>query len=115
MATRMNTAHKYGEGVAKAILEDRKFDPGANAGGYVPRNVRNSHRPDPDNPTQGFHGPIYRSGFQRVCHYPASPTGPPPADATAVYQASLKQVRFKGIKPEMSGTLPDTATLPRWA
>ena len=49
--------HKYGEKVAKAILNDRKGDPGANTGSYIPKNKRNAHQPDPDNPTQGFMPP----------------------------------------------------------
>lgn len=103
-------AHQYGVKVGRAMLQDRKFDPSANAGGYVPRSARNAHRPDPDNSGQGFHGSFYgrlSKGFaitQR--HELASPPNDNP-----VFRASLKQVRYKGIKPELSGTLPDSADI----
>src|SRR5918997_7178708 len=51
--------HKFGEDVAKQILDDRAGDPDAEATGYVPSQQRGKHRPDPDNPDQGFHAPFY--------------------------------------------------------
>ena len=52
-------AHNFGEAVAVAILADRAKDPDADEHGYKPSPLRGKHRPDPDNPGQGFHAPIY--------------------------------------------------------
>ncbi|MEZ0483377.1 vanadium-dependent haloperoxidase [Fibrella aquatica] len=102
--------HKYGEKVAKAMLHDRKFDPGANAGYYVPSTGRYAHQVDPDNPNQGYHAPLYGAcskGFAITNRHELA--SPPSGDA--VYKAALKQVRYKGIKPELLGTLPTQSTI----
>ena len=52
-----DAGHGFGVLVAQAILDDRKDDPGAGATGYMPSPDRGRHRPDPDNPGQGFHAP----------------------------------------------------------
>ena len=54
-----NPAHGFGVQVAQAILADRASDPGANSDGYSPSPDRFRHRPDPDNPSQGFNAPFY--------------------------------------------------------
>ncbi|ARK09213.1 hypothetical protein A6C57_02110 [Fibrella sp. ES10-3-2-2] len=102
--------HQYGEKVAKAMLQDRKFDPGANAGNYVPPARRNAHQVDPDNPNQGFHGPLYGAGSKGFAITARHELATPPND-NAVYRAALKQVRYKGIKPALSGTLPSQSTV----
>ena len=46
--------HLFGLAVARAILFDRKDDPTASDRGYAAGGHQGGHRPDPDNPGQGF-------------------------------------------------------------
>lgn len=97
--------HSFGEVVAQAILNDRGNDPGA-GGNYQPSPDRGKHRPDPDNAGQGFHAPIYgaqSSGFGITDRHELAP---PPFD-NPEYLRALKEVRGRGIAPELMGTLPD--------
>ncbi|MBO0952358.1 vanadium-dependent haloperoxidase [Fibrella forsythiae] len=111
---RTTVAHKYGEKVARAIWQDRKFDPGASAGSYVPKSARNAHQPDPDNPTQGYHGPIYGAAAKGFAITERHELAAPHND-DAAYLAALKQVRYKGAKPDRMGTLPDSDTVEPYA
>lgn len=98
----LDLGHDYGRYVAREILHDRKDDPDADDDGYVPSLSREHHRVDPENPEQGFHGPFYgRSrGFAIKDRHQIDP---PPSGAQ--YERALKEVRGKGIAPELSGTL----------
>jgi vanadium chloroperoxidase len=107
----LQVGHQYGIRVADAILQDRKDDPGASDDGYAASQARGAHRQDPDNPTQGFHGPYY--GSRSKCfavtqrHGLARPPQPDPADASyGAYLDALRQVYAKGIAPRLQGTLP---------
>lgn len=93
---------------------DRAGDPGA-GGDYMPSNpdARGTHRVDPDNPMQGFHGPIYgekSKGFAITERHEIAP--PPfldrknPAKDDSEYIAAVREVRGKGIRPDLMGTLP---------
>lgn len=97
----------FGFRVAKAILEDRKDDPDASDRGYAPSLARGAHRPDPDNPDQGFHGPFY--GERSKCFSVTARHGlnPPPMPGQPAYNQALVQVRARGIAPELAGTLPN--------
>ena len=95
----------YGVMVADKILDDRKNDPDASEVGYTASNDRYRHRPDPDNPGQGFHAPYYGAkskGFAISKRHDLEK--PPKGDSD--YIKALRQVRAKGIKPELMGTLP---------
>jgi vanadium chloroperoxidase len=97
--------HDFGVMVAEAILEDRKDDPGAGSTTYKPSPDRGKHRPDPDNVGQGFHAPDYgrqSKGFGITQRFELAP---PPFDDDE-YKTALREVRGKGIKPELMGTLP---------
>jgi vanadium chloroperoxidase len=85
----------------------RKNDPDARDAGYQCSLKRGRHRVDPDNPEQGFHAPFY--GAQSKCFAIAKRYGlkQPPLLDSAEYKKTLKDVRAKGIKPELMGTLPD--------
>ena len=100
-----NPGHAYGQSVGQALLADRKMDPSASAGTYRPKLARGKHRPDPDNPAQGFHGPFYGNakGFAITARHTLVP---PPLD-DAEYLTAVKQVYAKGIAPELMGTLPE--------
>jgi vanadium chloroperoxidase len=55
----LNKGHQFGLMIAQKILDDRKHDPDASDDGYAASMARGAHRPDPDNPGQGFHAPFY--------------------------------------------------------
>ena len=57
-----NPGHAFGVAVADALLADRSGDPDASDAGYTASNARFRHRPDPDNPGQGYHAPFYGAG-----------------------------------------------------
>lgn len=101
-----NPGHAFGVQVAQALLADRAADPPVDDTGYTPSLDRFRHRPDPDNPGQGFHAPIYGAqskGFAITTRHELD--APPRGDSD--YVKALRQVRAKGIKPELMGTLPE--------
>jgi hypothetical protein len=100
-----NAGHNFGRHVARAILADRSEDPGVGDSGYVPSRRRGRHRVDPDNPTQGFHGPFYGARSKGFAITERHELEPPPFRKKP-YLRALRQVRRKGIKPELMGTLP---------
>jgi vanadium chloroperoxidase len=102
-------SHDYGLAVAQAMLKDRKGDPDAGDNGYAPLMTHGGHRPDPDNPRQGYHAPFYgaRSRCFAVTARHALDAPPEAVDSNAQYNAALKEVRAKGIASELMGTLPN--------
>lgn len=100
--------HEFGVTVADAMLEDRAGDPDAGSAGYRPSSDRCRHREDPDNPGQGFHAPFYGARSRGFAITRRHELPPPPSCARneAAYLAALRQVRAKGIRPELAGTLP---------
>ena len=96
----------FGLLVAKAHLLDRGGDPSAHAAGYFPSDAPGRHRVDPANPTQGYHAPFYGAGSKCFAVTARHQLLPPPALGTPAYLAAVKQVRGKGIIPELMGTLP---------
>jgi hypothetical protein len=96
----------FGVAIAQKILADRAGDPNADASGYVPSTQRGKHRPDPDNPSQGFHAPFYGKMSKGFAISSRHELGAPPFDNDE-YRDALRQVRYKGIAPELMGTLPD--------
>ncbi|HEX7153663.1 MAG TPA: phosphatase PAP2 family protein [Thermoanaerobaculia bacterium] len=107
LATMGNPAspgHTFGVAVANALLADRAGDPGA-SGPYTPTLTRGHHRPDPDNPTQGYHGPVYGQarGFAITKRHALDA---PPFD-NPEYVDAVREVRREGIRPDLLATLPD--------
>ncbi len=102
----LNTGHEYGLKVAGALLQDRKDDPKVGDDGYAPPMSRTGHRPDPDNPNQGFHAPFYGANSKCFAVDQRHSLDAPPLPGTPDYTAALRQVRGKGIAPELMGTLP---------
>ena len=98
-----SNGHIFGVAVGDAILLDRKDDPGA-GGNYMPSLDRGKHRVDPDNPTQGFHGPEYGAKSKGFAITDRHEIAEPPFD-DAEYRAAVEEVREKGIQPELIGTL----------
>jgi len=100
-----NPGHKFGENVGKEILADRAGDPGA-GGDYIPKQQRGKHRVDPDNPGQGFYSPIYGGKSKGFAITKRHTLDAPPFDNNE-YKEALREVRGKGIAPELMGTVPD--------
>jgi hypothetical protein len=99
--------HAYGVAVAQALLAERTGDPGAEDTGYEASLERFRHRPDPDNPGQRFHAPFYGAhskGFAITARHELD--APPRGNGD--YRRALRQVRAKGISPDLIGTLPES-------
>jgi len=100
-----NAGHDFGMKVAEALLNDRMNDPGA-GGDYKPSPDRGKHRPDPDNPGQGFYAPFYGAKSKGFAITKRHMLAQPPLD-NSEYLKALRQVRIKGIAPELMGALPE--------
>jgi vanadium chloroperoxidase len=101
-----NPGHQFGLMVAQKILDDRQNDPDASDIGYTPSLERGRHRVDPDNPGQGFYSPFYGAKSKGFAITKRHELDPPPFDNNE-YLTALRQVRGKGIAPELIGTLPN--------
>ncbi|HYI12780.1 MAG TPA: hypothetical protein VEK57_27265 [Thermoanaerobaculia bacterium] len=105
-----NTSFVFGRNVGNAILGLRANDMDARDCGYRTSNDRGRHRRDPDNPGQGFHAPFYGAqnrGFAISTRHTLNP--PPFGDGIDPdYLLALRNVRAKGIRPDLTATLPDT-------
>jgi vanadium chloroperoxidase len=103
----------FGRAVGQAMLTDRACDPGASDAGYAPSPAHYHHRPDPMNPTQGFHAPFYGASSKCFATQTRHGIGNPVSAANLpMYRRALKHVRVKGIKPELMGTLDPTLMTP---
>jgi vanadium chloroperoxidase len=105
----LKEGHEFGVRVAQEMLDDRKDDPGAGDDGYAASVARGAHRPDPDNPDQGFHAPFYGARSKLFAATMRHKLAPPPQPSIAppdAYTKALEEVRRKGIAPELMGTLP---------
>lgn len=102
----LQAGYEYGRLVAQKILEKRQDDPSASDDGYIASLARGAHRPDPDNPTQGFHAPFYGAQSRGFAITKRHELCAPPQLGSPEYIKALKQVREKGIAPELMGTLP---------
>ncbi len=95
-----------GQAVANAIWQLRKNDPDAKDDGYSPSLARYAHRPDPENPGQGYYAPFY--GDKAALFGIKDTTTPPELEEplkNVNYQMALDQVRRLGISPALAGTL----------
>lgn len=101
-----NSGHAFGEAVAEAMWADRGSDPNATSPGHKPSPGRGKHRPDPDDPGQGFHGAFYGARSKGFAITERFQLADPPFDNDE-YRAALREVRGKGIAPELMGTVPD--------
>lgn len=100
----------YGATVANAILADRGGDPGVGATGYTTSNAYGHHREDPDNPGPGQtpHAPFYGAATRCFSVTTRHALNAPPAPGTNAYRRALRQVRGKGIAPNLMGTVPNS-------
>jgi hypothetical protein len=104
--TDLKKGHEFGLLVAKNILADRKDDPGAGDNGYAASMARGAHRPDPDNPEQGYYAPFYGANAKCFAVTSRHKLDKPPQPGSADYRQALREVRGKGVAPELMGTLP---------
>jgi Vanadium chloroperoxidase N-terminal domain/PAP2 superfamily len=110
----LQAGHDYGLVVAQKILEKRQSDPSASDNGYAASVARGAHRPDPDNPDQGFHAPFYGAKSRCFAVTDRHELNAPPPPGSPEYINALRQVRGKGIAAELMGTLPENLS-PRTA
>ena len=99
-----DAGHAFGIAVADAIIQDRASDPGVSNAGYVTSPQRGHHRADPDDPSETPHAPFYGAQARGFAVRQRYPLDPPPFDDNE-YRAALREVRGKGIKPELLATL----------
>lgn len=100
-----NSGHNYGVQIGNQILAARAGDPSSDSGTYASTQERFRHDVDPDNSNQPFHGAHY--GVAKLFATKTRFVLDAPPKDNAKYKKALKQVRAKGIKPELMGTLPD--------
>jgi hypothetical protein len=99
----LNEGHEFGLAVAQTLLDDRKDDPDASDDGYAASVARGAYQPDPDNPGQGFHAPFYGARSKCFAVTVRHELDPPPQPGTGAYIQALREVRSKGIAPELMG------------
>jgi vanadium chloroperoxidase len=102
----------FGVQVGEAMVALRREDMDGRSCGYMASRDRGRHRVDPDNPGQGFDSPYYgaqtRTFAVTTRHGLSSPPQVNNATTSAKYLAALKDVRTRGIRPDLTGTLPET-------
>ena len=94
----------FGLEVGNAIWALRSADPGAGDAGYVVSNAKFHHRPDPVTAQMGVHAPFY--GKNSKCFAVSARQVLDDPFSSGQYLRSLKNVRSKGIAPELMGTVP---------
>jgi membrane-associated phospholipid phosphatase len=99
--------HAFGLAVAAALIADRAADDNASGGGHCSSMHAGGHRPDPDNPEQGYHGPRYGSRTKLFATTARLTLNPPPATSSPQYLTALREVRGRGIAPQLMGTVPN--------
>lgn len=101
-----SAGHEFGKTVAAELLALRRNDPGLADDGHASSPAPGHHRPDPDNPGQGFYAPFYGARSHLFAATARHQLDPPPQPGTAAYDRAFQQVRGKGIAPALAGTLP---------
>ncbi len=104
-----SASFEFGGTVGKALLNLRSNDMDARDCGYIVSLNRGRHRVDPDNPGQGFYSPYYGAQLKGFAFSTRQSLDPPPFDngTGTDYLLALKDVRARGIRPDLTGTLPD--------
>jgi vanadium chloroperoxidase len=98
----------FGQTVGQTLLNLRANDMDARDCGYMPSPNRGRHRRDPDNPGQGFNSAFYGAQNRSFAVSQRHTLDRPPfGNGTAVkYLRALRDVRARGIRPDLTATLP---------
>lgn len=104
-----NPGYQFGVDVANQLLDLRSNDMDGRDCGYKISMNRGRHRPDPDNPGQGFHAPYYGAQTKGFAITQRHDLDSPPFNngKEPKYVQSLRNVRAKGIRPDLTATLPN--------
>jgi membrane-associated phospholipid phosphatase len=102
----IQAGYAYGQLVAKKMLDKRQGDPDASDKGHVFSLAKGAHRPDPDGASRGAHAPFFGAKSSCFAVTKRHELSPPPELGSNEYLNALRQVRAKGIAPELMGTLP---------
>lgn len=99
----------FGRTVGQALLNLRANDMDARDCGYVPSPNRGRHRRDPDNPGQGFNSAFYGAQTGTFAVSTNLTLAPPPFNngTAPKYLLALKDVRARGIRPDLTASLPN--------
>jgi vanadium chloroperoxidase len=106
---RTTPSFTFGQNVGNALLGLRAGDMDSRSCGYRPSPNRGRHRPDPDNPGQGFYSPFYGAQTRTFAVSIRHGLAAPPSAASGLdvkYLQALKDVRARGIRPDLTATLP---------
>ncbi len=104
----VKAGYYYGREVGKQMLANRANDPDSSDNGYIPSVARGAHRPAPDAEKPSFHAPFYGDRSKPFSANQNFTIDPFPAFNDPDFIKSFEQVINKGIKPELSGTVPNT-------
>jgi len=105
-AAQLKAGAAYGRLVGETLLAERGGDPGVDGAGYTPSTAPGHHRVDPDNSGQGFHAPFYGTLSRCFAVTKLHFLDKPPMIGDVDYTSALRQVRGKGIAPELMGMVP---------
>jgi membrane-associated phospholipid phosphatase len=99
----------FGRTVGQTLLNLRVNDMDGRDCGYVPSPNRGRHRRDPDNPGQGFNSAFYGAQTKTFAVTARHTLARPPFNngTDAKYLLALKDVRARGIRPDLTATLPN--------
>jgi membrane-associated phospholipid phosphatase len=98
----------FGQTVGQALLDLRADDMDARDCGYVPSPKRGRHRRDPDNPAQNFNSAFYGAQNRTFAVSQRHTLDAPPFGngIAQKYLRALRDVRARGIRPDLTATLP---------
>jgi hypothetical protein len=102
-------SYVFGENVGQALLNLRANDMDARDCGYMPSLDRGRHRRDPDNPGQGFNSAFYGAQTRTFAVTLRHALARPPFNngTDPKYLLALRDVRARGIRPDLTATLPN--------
>jgi len=105
-----NPGFQFGQTVGNALLKLRANDMDARDCGYMFARDRGRHRVDPDNPGQGFYSPYYGAQTRGFAISQRHGLANPPFNngMDPKYRQALRDVRARGIRPDLTATLPNS-------
>lgn len=95
----------FGQTVGQTLLNLRANDMDARDCGYIPSPKRGRHRRDPDNPGQSFNSAFYGAQNRTFAVSRRHTNDRPPFD-NGKYLRALRDVRARGVRPDLIAALP---------